>query len=130
MMWINEWASCLDDQEMSVIPGGVAYLTDIERRLAPYFERSEPRQRALEYLRGLLSPAERKNSWQLAEVSGDATPSGVQHLLRRALWEPDAVRDALRCDVIQHLRDPAAVLVLDETGFLKKGRHSAGVVRQ
>jgi SRSO17 transposase len=105
-------------------------LTDIERRLAPYFERAEPRQGAMAYLRGLLSPAERKNSWQLAEVSGDATPYAFQHLLRRALWEPDAVRDELRGYVIQHLRDPAAVLVLDETGFLKKGRHSAGVARQ
>ena len=82
------------------------------------------------YRRGLLSPAERKNSWQLAEVSGDATPDGLQHLLRRALWDPEAVRDELRRYVIQHLGDAAAVLVLDETGFLKKGRHSAGVARQ
>lgn len=62
------------DQDVSAVQGGAAYMTDIERRLAPYFERSEPRQRAMAYLRGLLSPAERKNSWQLAEVSGDATP--------------------------------------------------------
>jgi SRSO17 transposase len=82
------------------------------------------------YLRALLSPAERKNSWQLAEVSGDATPYGVQHLLRRALWDPEAVRDELRHYLAQHLGDPEAVLVLDETGFLKKGRHSAGVARQ
>jgi SRSO17 transposase len=117
-------------QDLPAVQGGAAYLRDIERRLAPYFERSEPRQRALEYLRGLLSPVERKNSWQLAELSGDATPYGVQHLLRRALWDPEAVRDELRRYVVQHLGDAAAVLVLDETGFLKKGRHSAGVARQ
>jgi SRSO17 transposase len=105
-------------------------LADIERRLAPYFERAEPRQRALAYLRGLLSPAERKNSWQLAEVSGDAAPYGLQHLLRRALWDPDAIRDELRRYLREHLGDAHAVLVIDETGFLKKGRHSAGVARQ
>jgi SRSO17 transposase len=118
------------DQDIAAVQGGAAYLSDIERRLAPYFERAEPRQRAMAYLRGLLSPAERKNSWQLAEVSGDATPYGFQHLLRRALWDPDAVRDELRTYVIQHLGDPNGVLVIDETSFLKKGQHSAGVARQ
>ena len=117
------------DQDVSAVQGGAAYLSDIERRLAPYFERAEPRQRAMAYVRGLLSPAERKNSWQLAEVSGDTTPYAFQHLLRRALWDPEAVRDELRRYVLQHLRDSEAVLVLDETGFLKKGRHSAGVAR-
>jgi SRSO17 transposase len=114
----------------SIVQGGLAYLTDIERRLAPYFERAEPRQRAMAYLQGLLSPAERKNSWQVAEVIGDATPYGLQHLLRRALWEPAAVRNELRAYVIEHLGAVNAVLVIDETGFLKKGRHSAGVARQ
>src|SRR6267142_3406438 len=108
------------EQDVPMVQGGAAYLTDIERRLAPYFERAEPRQRAMAYLRGLLSPAERKNSWQLAEVSGDATPYGFQHLLRRALWNPDAVRDELRTYVIQHLGDSNGVLVIDETSFLKK----------
>src|ERR671937_666693 len=126
----NEASLPLVDQEISAVQGGTAYLTDIERRLAPYFARAEPRQRALAYLRGLLSAAERKNSWQLAEISGAATPYGFQHLLGRADWEPDAVRDELRWYVLDHLRDPDAVLVIDETGFLKKGRHSAGVARQ
>ena len=130
MMLTDESPPGLDDQEGAVVPGGAAYLHDIERRLAPYFERAEPRQRAMAYLRGLLSPAERKNSWQLAEISGDATPYAFQHLLRRALWDPEAVRDELRRYIIQHLGDPEAVLVIDETGFLKKGRHSAGVARQ
>jgi SRSO17 transposase len=68
-------------------------------------------------LRGLLSPAERKNNWQVAEVSGDATLYGIQHLLRRALWDPDAVCEELRRDVVQHLEDPEAVLVVDEPAF-------------
>jgi SRSO17 transposase len=130
MILMHESTPELVDQDRAVVPGGAAYLHDIERRLAPYFERAEPRQRAMAYLRGLLSPAERKNSWQLAEISGDATPYAFQHLLRRALWDPEAVRDELRRYIIQHLGDPEAVLVIDETGFLKKGRHSAGVARQ
>jgi SRSO17 transposase len=118
------------DDAASTGQGGLAYVADVERRLAPYFARSESRQRALAYLRGLLSPTGRKNSWQLAEVSGEATPYGFQHLLGRADWEADAVRDELRRYLVQHLRDPAAVLVIDETGFVKKGHHSAGVARQ
>jgi SRSO17 transposase len=118
------------DEAATAVQGGTAYLADIERRLAPYFERTEPRQRAMAYLRGLLSSVERKNGWQLAEVSGDATPYGLQHLLRRARWEPDAVRDALRRYLLAHLGDAHAVLVIDETGFLKKGQYSAGVARQ
>jgi SRSO17 transposase len=118
------------DDAATAVRGGPADLADIERRLSPYFERAEPRQRAMAYVRGLLSPAERKNSWQLAELSGDATPYGLQHLLRRALWDPDAVRDALRRYLLAHLGDAHAVLVVDETGFLKKGQHSAGVARQ
>jgi SRSO17 transposase len=84
----------------------------------------------LAYLCGLLGPAERKNSWQLADVSGDATPYGMQHLLRRELWDPEAMRDELRRSVVQHLGDAAAVLVIDETGCLKEGRYSAGMARQ
>jgi SRSO17 transposase len=120
----------LAEEAARTVRGGTAYPADVERRLAPYFERTEPRRRAMAYLRGLLSPTERKNSWQLAEVSGDATPYGLQHLLRRALWDPDAVCDELRTYVTEHLGDPTSVLVIDETGFLKKGRHSAGVARQ
>ena len=120
----------LAEEAARAVQGGAAYMADVERRLAPYFERTEPRRRAMAYLRGLLSPTERKNSWQLAEVSGDATPYGLQHLLRRALWDPDAVGDELRAYVTEHLGDPTSVLVIDEPGVLKKGRHSAGVARQ
>ena len=113
----------------STIAGGQAYLADMARRLAPYFARSQSRDRVLAYLRGWLSEAERKNSWQVAEVGGESTPYGFQYLLSRADWDADAVRDALRTYGMQHLGDPRGVLVLDETGFRKKGRHSAGVAR-
>ncbi len=101
-------------------------LEELAGRIAPRFVRAEPRRRALAYLRGLLSPLERKNGWQLAEAAGDATPDGVQDFLSRMRWDADAVRDDLRAYVVEHLGDPDAVLVLDETGFLKKGDRSAG----
>jgi SRSO17 transposase len=78
------------------------------------------------YLRGLLSPVQRKNGWQLAEAVGDPTPTAIQHLLGRAVWDADAVRDDLREYVVEHLGRRDAVLVVDETGFLKKGEHSVG----
>lgn len=71
------------------------YWVEIERRIGPVFARTEARSRAMAYLAGLLSPAERKNSWQLAEISGDPNPYGFQHLLGRADWDPDALRDRL-----------------------------------
>ena len=98
--------------------------------IAGRFRRPEPRRRALEYMRGLLSPVERKNGWQLAERAGDATPDGVQRLLYNYRWDADQVRDDLRGYVVEHLADAAAVLVVDETGFLKKGDKSVGVRRQ
>src|SRR5918998_553744 len=79
---------------------------------------------------GLLAPVERKNGWQLAEAAGDPTPDGMQDFLARMRWDADAVRDDLRVYVVEHLGDPGAVLVLDETGFVKKGVKSAGVQRQ
>src|SRR5918912_462646 len=105
-------------------------LAALAARIAPRFSRAEPRRRALAYLRGLLLPVERKNGWQLAEAAGGATPDGVQDFLARMRWDADAVRDDLRAYVVEHLGDPDAVLVLDETGFLKKGDKSAGVQRQ
>ena len=106
------------------------YWVQVERRIGSVFARSDARKRAMAYLAGLLSPAERKNSWQLAEISGDPNPYGFQHLLGRADWDPDALRDRLRTYVTDYLADSDAVGVIDETGFLKKGVHSAGVARQ
>ncbi len=102
----------------------------VHQCIAGRFRRPEPGRRALEYLKGLLSPVERKNGWQLAEQAGDATPYGVQRLLSGYVWDADLVRDDLKQYVVKHLGDADAVLVVDETGFLKKGEKSAGVQRQ
>jgi SRSO17 transposase len=107
-----------------------AGLEKVAQRIETRFSRSEPRQRAVAYLQGLLSSVERKNGWQLAEQAGDQSPYGVQHLLGRAAWDADEVRDDLRTYVVEHLGDPEGVLIVDETGFLKKGNQSAGVQRQ
>ena len=102
----------------------------VHQCIAGRFRRPEPRRRALEYLKGLLSPVERKNGWELAEHAGDSTPYGVQRLLSGYVWDADLVRDDLKQYVAEHLGDGDAVLVVDETGFLKKGEKSVGVQRQ
>ena len=112
------------------VEGWAAEVSVVADRIGRHFARSEPRTRAVGYIRGLLSDAERKNGWQLAEHLGDANPDGVQHLLARADWDADAVRDDLVRYVSEHLGDPGGVLVVDETGFLKKGTKSCGVARQ
>jgi SRSO17 transposase len=99
-------------------------------RIADRFGRAEPRRRVLAYLRGLLGPVGRKNGWQLAEHAGERIPDGMQRPLATADWDPDLVRDDLRACVVEHLGDPAAVLVVDEAGFLEKGTTSVGVQRQ
>jgi SRSO17 transposase len=107
-----------------------AELAALMEQLGPRFGRVEPRRRAAAYLQGLLAPVGRKNGWQLAEAVGDRTPDGVQEFLSRVRWDAEAVRDDLRAYVVGHLRDPGGVLVLDETGFVKKGLKSVGVQRQ
>ena len=102
----------------------------LHNRLAPHFTRAEPRQRVRTYVEGLLGGAERRNGWHLAEAAGEATPYGMQRLVASAAWDVDQVRDDLQRYVREHLGSPDAVLVLDETGFLKKGSKSAGVARQ
>src|SRR6266478_7250407 len=118
------------DVALETVQEWALWLTEVERRIMPHFARREARHRVWAYLRGLLSPVERKNGWQVAEAVGDTTPYGVQHLLGRARWDAEEVCKDLGAYVVEHLGDPQAVLVLDETGFLKKGRHSAGVARQ
>ena len=100
------------------VTGWADELTTVGERIGARFARSEPRRRAVGYIRGLLGDAERKNGWQLAEHLGDTTPDGVQHLLARADWDADAVRDDLVGYLTEHLGDPAGVLIVDETGFL------------
>jgi SRSO17 transposase len=110
--------------------GWAAELEEIGELIGKRFARAEPRRRALTYVQGLLSPVERKNGWQLAEEAGDQTPYATQHLLGRAVWSAEEVRDDLQTYVVKHLGDPEGVLVIDETGFVKKGTKSAGVQRQ
>jgi SRSO17 transposase len=108
----------------------VAELDRLHGRVAGRFGRSEPRQRVREYVSGLVAGLERKNGWTLAERAGEVSPDGMQRLLRRADWDVDGVRDDVRDYVIEHLADAAGVLIVDDTGFVKKGTRSAGVQRQ
>jgi SRSO17 transposase len=104
---------------------------ELHERIGRRFARAEARERAGRYLAGLLERVPRKNGWQLAEAIGESGPRGVQRLLSAATWDTDGVRDDLRDYVIAHLGDEASgVLIVDETGFLKKGRKSCGVSRQ
>jgi SRSO17 transposase len=99
-------------------------------RIGGRFARVEPRRRARAFVQGLLADLPRKNCWTIAEHAGDATPDGMQHLLARARWDADGVRDDVREFVVEHLGDPGAVLIVDETGDVKKGTATAGVQRQ
>jgi SRSO17 transposase len=114
------------------------HLRQVHARLRPHFARSEAHQHALRYLQAVLSDIPRKNGWQIAEQAREARPFGIQRLLSAAVWDQDAVRDDLRALVRQTLLPtgqsaepaPFPVLVLDESGFPKRGRHSAGVAPQ
>jgi SRSO17 transposase len=99
-------------------------------RLAPRFTRVEPRRRVRAFLLGLLAGLPRTNCWTIAEHAGEASPDGMQHLLAGAVWDAEAVREDLRGYVLEHLGDPDAVLVVDETGDVKKGAATVGVQRQ
>jgi SRSO17 transposase len=104
---------------------------ELHRRIGHRFCRSEARERARRFLVGLLGTVERKNGWQLAEAIGERDPQGVQRLLNSARWDANEVRDDLREYVVEHLGDEeSGVLIVDETGFLKKGEKSVGVARQ
>ncbi len=115
----------------SVDPTGWRVILDgAVTRVADRFVRAEPRATAAQFVEGLLSNAERKTCWSLAERAGHADPQAMQRLLRTAVWDADAVRDDVRAWLVEQLSDPDAVLVVDETGFLKKGVCSVGVQRQ
>src|ERR687893_1261497 len=107
-----------------------AFVDAVHARSAARFRRAKTRVGARRYLAGLLAPVERKNGWQLAEYLGEVGPQGVQRLLNAADWDAEVVRDDLRALVGEPLGPREAVLVLDETGFLKKGTKSVGVARQ
>jgi SRSO17 transposase len=117
--------------EPVVVAGWSKALEELHRRIGHRFARSEARERVKRYLVGLLGRVERKNGWQIAEVTGERDPQGVQRLLNAAKWDADEVRDDLRKYVVEHLGDEeTGVLIVDETGFLKKGEKSVGVARQ
>jgi SRSO17 transposase len=106
-------------------------LEELHWRIAHRFARSEARERVRRYILGLLDRVERKNGWQMAEAIGEVDPQGVQRLVNSAKWDADHVRDDLREYVMEHLSDEqSGVLIVDETGFLKKGDKSVGVRRQ
>jgi SRSO17 transposase len=112
------------------VSGWRAELECLLARFGRLFVRAEPRQQAGRYLEGLLAPVERKNGWQLAEAIGDARPWRTQRVLSHVLWDEEAARDLCREHVVGRLGAQDAVLVVDETAFVKKGEHSAGVARQ
>ncbi|MEU9671681.1 IS701 family transposase, partial [Streptomyces bobili] len=112
---VRVWAS-----ELDVVRG----------RFVHRFSRSEPRESALAYMRGLIAPLQRKNGWTLAEEAGHGGPDRIQRMLNRIEWDADEVLDDVRRYVVDHLGDREAVLIVDDTGFLKKGTCSAGVQRQ
>ena len=122
----------VDDARVRAGDGHAAWsesFNELFAQVAGVFGNAAVRRHGRAYLLGLLSQAERKNSWTLAEFAGDASPDGMQRLLNFSPWDEDACRDALRRYVVRNLGDPGAVLAVDETGFLKKGRMSAGVAR-
>jgi SRSO17 transposase len=117
----------LDDDDLAL---WVAGLDDLFALVAGRFGRVEPRRQARAYVGGLLAPLASKNGWTLAEAAGDKSPDRMQRLLNRAGWDADGTRDDVRGYVVRHLGDAGGVLVIDETGFVKKGTRSAGVQRQ
>jgi len=124
-LW-QEQGACPEDVTLNTVRTWALWQTEVERGIGPQFARREVRQRAWAYTLGLLSPIKQKNGCQLAEGNGDTTPYGVQHLLGRAIWDADALRNALRSYVVEPLGALQAVLVVDETGFIKKGHIPVG----
>ena len=126
----REAATSQEERDLSLISQGEQILSELTERIGASFRRAEVRRRVGRYLQGLLARVERKNGWQMAEALGEANAHGVQRLLEEADWDEEAVRDELRAYVSEHLGQADGILVVDETGFLKKGKKSAGVARQ
>jgi SRSO17 transposase len=115
---------------LAEVEGWAAEFERLCERIGPRFVRPEIRRRAAVFLRGLLGGVERKNGWQLAEHASEMTPDGMQRLLTTTRWDAETLRDDVCAYVVEQLGEPRGVLVVDETGFLKKGDKSAGVQRQ
>src|SRR5579864_216580 len=125
-----EQASRQEERELSSISQSAQVVAEVVVRIGSHFRRAEVRKRVGRYLQGLLASVERKNGWQMAEELGETNAHGVQRLLEEADWDEEGVRDELRTYVIEQLGEPGGILVVDETGFVKKGKKSAGVARQ
>jgi len=115
---------------MDRITSWLEHFDELVERIGPRFARSEARARAKAYLQGLLSNTSRKNSWQMAETLGDSSPYGLQQLMYRAKWAVDGVRDDAQAYVSEQLGEPNGIMVVDESGVVKKGEHSVGVAAQ
>src|SRR5438132_2584472 len=125
-----EQASSQEERELSILSQSAQVVAEVVVRIGSHFRRAEVRKRVGRYLQGLLAEVSRKNGWQMAEEMGEANAHGVQRLLEEADWDEEAVRDELRTYVIEQLGETGGILVVDETGFVKKGKKSAGVARQ
>jgi SRSO17 transposase len=123
-------AECLCEIEGQVAEESAALVQDVITRLRPHFRRQEAHQHVADYLRGLIAEVERKNGWQLAEQAGYSHPRGIQRVLERYTWDHRSVREDLGHYVVAEFGDPAGILVVDETAFVKQGKHSVGVARQ
>src|SRR5260370_11471077 len=129
-MTTEEQTESQAENEGDLLANGAQELAALQGRIGHHFRRAEVRERVGRFLRGLLSGVERKNGWQLAEELEESGPEGVEGLLNAADWDEEGVRDELRGYVVEHLEEEQGVLVVDETGFVKKGRKSVGVARQ
>jgi len=125
-MSADEPESGEDFPEAALLQQAIEELAQVQERIGRHFRRAEARVRAGRLVQALLAPVERKNGWQLAEAMGERSPHGPQRLLAEADWDEEAVRDELRTYVCEHLGAPEGVLVVDETGFLKRGRNQQG----
>jgi SRSO17 transposase len=129
-MIIEEGTEPQEERELSIISQSAQALAELLVRIGSHVRRAEVRTRVGRYLQGLLAEVPRKNGWQMAEQLGEANAHGVQRLLEEADWDEEGVRDEVRRYVIEQLGEPGGILVVDETGFVKKGKQSAGVARQ
>jgi SRSO17 transposase len=122
----------LAEADLGLVEQWAAQLDELGELIGPRFFRPEPRERALGYVKGLLSPVagETRNGWTLAQAAGERSPDGMQRLLNRAVWDESGVREDLRGYVVEALGAPDGVLVFDETGDIKQGDHTVGVARQ
>src|SRR5262249_53233886 len=112
------------------VVGWESELVSLLARIRPLFYRTESKKPAEQYVRGLLSPLERRYGWTIAERAGELDPRGLQRFLKLSPWDADALLERNREYAMEHLADPGAILVADPTGFAKKGTKSVGVRRQ